>query len=78
MPVRAKFKLTEIRQHHWASPKSRTLHFDAQYDPSIREDMRFFDATPTGSFEMLCNNADALAQFELGKNFYFDITPAND
>jgi len=28
-------------------------------------------------FEMMCTNPSALAQFELGKQYYFDITPAD-
>jgi len=75
MSVRAKFKLTEIRRHSW-HPSAQTLRFDAQYDESIPEDQRFFDATPSGHFEMLCNNPHATAPFELGKQYYFDITPA--
>lgn len=76
MSVRAKFKLTEIRQHHWGQPQARTLHFDAQYDQTIPEDRRFYDATPSGHFEMLVNNPAALDQFTLGNDYYFDITPA--
>lgn len=75
MSVRAKFKLTEIRRHYWGAPQQRTLRFDAQYDPGIPEDQRFYDATPSGHFEMLCNNQAALDQFKLGEDYYFDITP---
>lgn len=76
MSVRAKFKLTEIRHHYWAQPQARTLHFEAQCDQNTPENQRFYDATPTGHFEMLCNNPVALDQFELGHDYYFDITPA--
>ncbi|MHB1273619.1 MAG: hypothetical protein ACYCZD_12795 [Rhodanobacter sp.] len=76
MSVRAKFKLMEVTVHSW-DPNARTLKFHAQYDTSIPEDQRFQEATPSGSFEMLCTNPAANAQFELGKNYYFDITPAD-
>lgn len=75
MSVRAKFRLTSITEHHW-NPTSRTLRFQAEYDQSIPEDRRFYDATPTGSFEMLCNNPSATGQFEIGKAYYIDLTPA--
>jgi hypothetical protein len=75
MSVRAKFVLHSITNHHW-SAGSKTLHFSAQYDTTIPEDQRFQEATPSGSFEMLCNNPAALAQFELGKAYYFDVSPA--
>lgn len=76
MSVRAKFKLDSITAHSWR-PSARTLKFSAQYDTSIPEDQRFQEATPSGSFEMLCTNPAANDQFELGKNYYFDITPAD-
>jgi len=75
MSVRAKFRLDTISTHGW-SPNARTLKFSAQYDTSIPEDQRFQEATPSGVFEMLCTNPAANAQFELGKTYYFDITPA--
>ena len=74
MTVRAKFQLQAITDHYW-SAGSKTLRFYASYDPSIPEDQRFQKATPSGSFEMQVDNPVALAQFELGKQYYFDITP---
>ncbi|PXW23424.1 hypothetical protein [Paraburkholderia caballeronis] len=80
MTVRAKFRLSDITEHHWPWSKTpaKTLKFTADYDPSIPEDQRFQEATPQGNFEMLCTNPVALAQFELGKSYYFDITLAPD
>ncbi|WP_395119651.1 hypothetical protein ACFCQI_01675 [Rhodanobacter sp. FW102-FHT14D06] len=76
MSVRAKFRLDTISTHSWHAG-ARTLKFSAQYDTSIPEDQRFQEATPSGTFEMLCTNPVANAQFELGKAYYFDITPAD-
>lgn len=76
MTVRAKFRLETIATHSWHA-NARTLRFNAQYDATIPEDKRFQDATPSGVFEMLCTNPVALEQFELGKAYYFDITPAD-
>lgn len=76
MSVRAKFRLDTVSSHSWHA-NARTLTFSAQYDTSIPEDQRFQEATPSGTFEMLCTNPKALEQFELGKAYYFDITPAD-
>lgn len=32
--------------------------------------------TPTGQLEMSITNPDAFMQFEIGKSYYLDITPA--
>lgn len=72
--VRAKFMVTEVRQHHWNS-NARTIVLTPQYDQSIPEDQRFNDATPTGHFEMLVNNPKAIEALPIGKQFYIDITP---
>ncbi|MGS1014111.1 hypothetical protein ACVCL0_09040 [Rhodanobacter sp. UC4450_H17] len=76
MSVRAKFRLDTVSTHSW-NTSARTLKFSAQYDTAIPEDQRFQEATPSGTFEMLCTNPAANAQFEIGKSYYFDITPAD-
>lgn len=44
-------------------------------DPA-HENTKFWDASPGGSFELNCVNAEAVKQFELGKEYYFDISVA--
>jgi len=73
--VRGKFLLIEIGERHY-SPTGRAMKFSAQYDQSIEEDRKYSKATPTGSVEMFVDNPAALAQFEIGKAYYFDVTPA--
>lgn len=73
--VRAKFKFTGIQTGY--SEQSRELTFTAIYDEKIEEDKRFAKATPSGVFKMTCDNPAANAQFELGKQYYFDISPAD-
>lgn len=73
MNVRAKFVLSAITTHCYGA---KTVRFEAQYDNSIPEDRRFQKATPTGSFEMQVDNPAALELLELGKAYYFDISPA--
>lgn len=73
--VRAKFMLTKIGINYGAS---RNVEFTPQYDPNLPEDQRFCKATPSGKFEMLIDNPAALAQLELGKQYYLDLSPAPD
>jgi len=75
MTIRSKFKLTEIKRNY-CNMTAATLIFEPRYDTSIPEDQRFQKCTPSGRFEMLVDNPLALAQFELGKEYYFDATPA--
>jgi hypothetical protein len=44
-------------------------------DPN-HENTKFWQASPSGSFSLNCVNADAVKQFELGKSYYLDFTPA--
>jgi len=73
MSVRAKFRLQSIKEN--AGYSAKTLEFWPQYDQSIPEDQRFSKATPSGRFEMTVDNPVALEQLQLGKDYYFDITP---
>ena len=76
MTVRAKFMLHEKTLLAY-SPSAAKLVFYPQYDTSIPEDQRFAKATPSGRFEMTVDNPAALDQFELGKAYYIDFTPAD-
>jgi hypothetical protein len=71
--VRAKFIFGEERN---SVGGSKTLVFWPEYDRTIPEDQRFSDATPSGRLEMMVNNPAAIKQFELGKSYYLDFTPA--
>lgn len=77
MNIRAKFVLVAITEHNW-SPTLKTLRFQCQYDTTIPEDQRFFDATPTGHIEINVNNPVALENFKLGQAYYADFTPVGD
>lgn len=80
MAVRAKLRLSNIRTDQWHKdlPPQKTLRFDAQYDDSIPEDKRFQKATPSGHCELQIDNEAAVAQFEVGKSYYVDFTPAEE
>ncbi|NMV37258.1 hypothetical protein [Ralstonia insidiosa] len=75
MTVRAKLTLQSVTNHAW-SPDSKTLKFGVQYDASIPEDQKFCKATPSGQIEIQIDNPAAVSQFELGKSYYVDFTPA--
>lgn len=75
--VRGKFSLREIVQYAYGG-ESRELVFRAMYDPDLPEDQKYAKATPTGEIKIMVDNPAALAQFELGKSYYVDFTPAGD
>lgn len=75
MSVRAKFKVTSIKCFDY-SDVSKEITLTPQYDESIEEDRRFYNATPSGEFRMLVNNPVAIDQLALGKTFYIDLTEA--
>jgi hypothetical protein len=88
MSVRAKFKVTSITR----SESSRRNQETGQYDPcelhSIEmspvfgngdpnhENTKFWEASPSGHLKLGCVNEEAAKQFELGKEYYIDFTPA--
>lgn len=90
MTVRAKFRVDSISKSF--SPKSEkqadgtyklvhgevaTIKMSPVYstDPT-HENKRFWEASPGGSFDLNCVNPAAIDQFQIGKEYYFDITPA--
>jgi len=73
MSVRAKFQLNSITSYAYGG---KQLKFQAVYDTSTEENRRFAKATPSGSMEMVIDNPEAVAQFELGKFYYADFSPA--
>jgi hypothetical protein len=77
MNLRAKFVVTEKREHHW-NRNQRTVILTPHYDQSIPEDRRFLQATPSGRFEMQIDNPAALEALEMGKAFYLDLIPVED
>ena len=88
--VRAKFKCIEIRSNQGSVPKVadgkttyvtgevRSVRLSPVYgngDPN-HENTKFWQASPSGSIELGCANLEAVKQFELGKEYYIDFTPA--
>lgn len=75
MTVRAKFTVQEHRTTSY-NPQSKTVILRPQYDTTTPEDQRYAKATPSGELTMQIDNPPALAEFELGRTFYVDFTPA--
>jgi phage FluMu protein Com len=76
MTVRCKFKLNKIVQRA-SGYGGWDLEFNAVYsnDPGS-ENKKFWEATPSGTFTFCCLKKDVVEQFELGEEYYFDISPA--
>lgn len=73
MSVRAKFRCVEKQDHNNTGEGSVKL--EAVVGGSEEND-KFFHWTPSGTIQMGVVNKDAFAQFEEGKEYYLDFTPA--
>jgi hypothetical protein len=63
----------------WTDGELRTIIMSPVYgngDPN-HENTKFWQASPSGKFELGCANLAATEQFELGKEYYLDISPAS-
>lgn len=76
--VRAKFKVISITtQAHWQKDKGHIGTVKLQpVTGDSPENAQFYAATPSGQIELGTINKEALAQFEIGREFYVDFTPA--
>lgn len=79
MTVRAKFKVTAITTTaHWQKDKGHIGTVKLQPVTSgSPENAAFYEATPCGEILLGTINKEALAQFEIGREFYVDFTPAD-
>jgi hypothetical protein len=81
MAVRVKFVVQSIeRQLSYGNGKEvHTIKMAPVYsqDPES-ENRKFWEATPSGSLLLGVVNAEAVEQFELGKSYYLDFTPAGE
>ena len=72
--IRAKFRVNYIARGNEYERISMTPVYSA--DPNS-ENAKWSKATPFGELNMHITNPDALGQFEEGKEYYLDFTPAS-
>lgn len=81
MSVRAKFKVesysTRLYQRSSGTDELRTINLTPVGSDNSPENKEFWMWTPVGKIELGTINPGAWAQFELGKEFYVDFTPAD-
>ena len=77
MTVRAKFFVTEINHRHTGNPDSNyaEIKLVPVYNDG-EENASWSKWTPSGSIEMAVTNPAAVDQFELGKAYFINFTPA--
>ncbi len=75
MAVRGKFKLVESTQVDY-NADVRRLKFQAVCNDGTEENAKFHKYTPSGEVSMTVDNPAASEQFEIGKQYYVDFTPA--
>ncbi len=79
MSVRAKFQLLEAKHHHQPVPDNVYVEFRfvAVNSATGKENESWSRYTPSGELKMAVTNPAAIEQFEIGKSYYLDITPAD-
>lgn len=75
MAVRGKFKLSESTEVDY-NPAARRLKFQAVCNDGTEENAKFHKFTPFGEVLMTVDNPAALEQFQIGRQYYVDFTPA--
>ncbi|MEW7009502.1 hypothetical protein [Lentilitoribacter sp. EG35] len=76
MAVRAKFFVKEVKhmQHSSNSEQLAEIAMAPVYADG-EENAVWSKYTPSGELSMLITNEDAISQFELGGEYFLDITP---
>lgn len=79
--VRAKFRCQSIEKRlgysYVQNPGEIVIHEVVKMQPvNGPGNKTWSDATPSGQIEMAITNPAAVAQFEVGKCYYLDFTPA--
>lgn len=74
MSVRAKFRVGKIDKSHGTA---NIWMFPVVSSEPDSENSKFFAATPSGQLMLGVVNEKAAEQFEVGKEYYLDFTPAN-
>lgn len=75
MTVSAKFWVKEVTHHHRDQPDDQcaTIKLVPAYGEGNENWSKY---TPQGEISMMITNPGAIKQFELGKAYFVDFTPA--
>ena len=73
--VRAKFRVSEITRTLFTGQEGVKITLFPVTDGS-EENKSFYQYTPAGKIELGTINAEAAAEFKLGKSMYVDFTEA--
>lgn len=77
MTVRAKFVVQRIERMMYNSEKEmQNIVMTPVYGTGDTENAKFWQYTPSGEIRLGTINAEAAAEFELGKEYYIDFTRA--
>lgn len=71
MTVRCKFKCRSVTDYG----NSKTIEMEPVISGS-EENKKFWEYTPNGELKFNTVNKDAVKDYEAGKEYYIDITPA--
>lgn len=76
--TRAKFRCVAEKNIKYSEngDPTRSYDFQALYDDTIPEDVRYAKYTPTGNMTIGVDNPNV--RFVPGKSYYLDITPADE
>lgn len=81
MPVRAKFRCTKKSSSTSAAGYGEPKPVDTEevtfQAVAGEENKEWSKWTPAGQLTMTINNPAALAQFEVGRDYFLDFTPAS-
>ena len=74
-----KFKVESVTQRRWHQDREvseEKIVFTTVYDPSIREDRNFAEATPMGTIEISVTNPAIIGKIRPGESYYVRFEPA--
>lgn len=74
--TRAKFQVVSITKYAYFGGIKIEMAPVYSDDPGHPNKV-FWEATPSGKIEMQINNLSAAQQFEVGKEYYVDFSPAS-
>lgn len=83
MAVRAKFKVESVQEHRNSSDgdagpvTGQDITFSAVYGEDGSANAEWSKWTPSGQLRMYVTNERVFGEFEAGREYYLDFTPAD-